>query len=276
MNVRPIGIQSAARLYASYAASFVMELLLPGKFKSTGYLIPGRSKLRVIFEGIRTDVSPRTNSLAIIAGVHEPKTTTWFRVSQGETVIDVGAHIGRYTLIAAKTASRVISIEPEPTNYALLQNNIKINNFTNITALRVALSNERSLKKFYLAGGGDTGTSSLEQDFSWRLDLGTKRMVVEVETRTLDSVVDSLKISVIDWLKIDVEGHEVHVLEGGGQTLARTRKLILEVAEGNEDACKEFVRHAGFDTVAVEEGKKAAGLRANSNWLLVNRNPIQP
>jgi len=274
MNVRPVGIQGAARLYTSYAASFVMELLFPNRFKSTGYLIPGRSRLRVTFEGIRTDVSPRTNNLAIIAGVHEPKTTTWFHVSQGETVVDVGAHIGRYTLIAAKTASRVISIEPEPTNFSLLQDNIKLNNFTNVIALQVALSNKKSRKKFYVAGGGDTGTSSLQQDFSWRLDLGVMRKAVEVETQTLDSIVDSLEIRAIDWLKIDVEGHEVQVLEGGGQTLARTRKLILEVAEGNEEACKGLVRYAGFETVAVEEGKREAGLRASSNWLLVHKNPV--
>ncbi len=47
----------------------------------------------------------------------------------------------------------------------------------------------------------------------------------------MDSLIDSLGLQTIDWLKIDVEGHEVSVLEGGQSALAKTRRLILEVAQ---------------------------------------------
>jgi UDP-3-O-acyl-N-acetylglucosamine deacetylase len=112
----------------------------------------------------------------------------------------------------------------------------------------------------------------LESSWSWTLDAGTKRTEVEVECETLDLLFDSLGLNQIDWLKIDVEGHEIPVLEGAKGTLARTRKLILEVAEGNETDCRELMRQAGFEVVAIDQGEKEEGLRPTSNWLLRRTN----
>ncbi|TMI06134.1 FkbM family methyltransferase [Candidatus Bathyarchaeota archaeon] len=260
------------RLYVGLIASLIVVALIRGRFKSTGHLMPGTAQLRVTTAGVLADVVPGNNSLALLAGVQEPKTTTWFKVKQGEVVVDVGAHIGRYTLIAAKQALKVVSIEPDPSNFAMLESNIKLNEFCNVIPLQLAASSSHGKRRFYLANGGDTGTSSLERSWFWTLDAGVKRKEIEVECETLDSVVDSLGLEQIDWLKIDVEGHETAVLEGAGALLARTRKLILEVAEGNETCCRELVRRAGFELVAIDQGKKEDGLRASSNWLLHRTN----
>jgi len=271
-NVKPVGLNSFLRLYVGLIASLIVVALIRGRFKSTGHLTPGTSRLRVTTAGVLADVVPGNNSLALLAGVQEPKTTTWFKVKAGEVVVDVGAHIGRYTLIAAKQALKVVSIEPDPSNFAMLESNIKLNEFCNIVPLQLAVSNCRGKRRFYLASGGDTGTSSLESSWFWTLDAGVKRKEIEVECETLDSVVDSLGLDQIDWLKIDVEAHETAVLEGAGASLIRTRNLILEVAEGNETSCRELVRRAGFELVAIDQGKKEDGLRASSNWLLHRTN----
>ncbi len=81
------------------------------------------------------------------------------------------------------------------------------------------------------------------------------------------SLVDSRGLGVIDWLNIDVKGHEMSVLEGGRSALAKTRRLILEVSEGNENACKEMVKDAGLDLVFIE---KEMGTRVSS-WLITRK-----
>jgi FkbM family methyltransferase len=267
-RVKPVGLNSFLRLYFALLASFVVVTLIRGRFRSTGHLTPGSSRLKITTAGVIAEVTPGNNSLALIAGVHEPRTTSWFDVKPGEVVVDVGAHIGRYTLIAAKHASKVVSIEPDPSNFAMLESNIKLNFFSNVVPLRLAISNSPNRRRLFLAGGGDTGTSSLESNWSWTLDAGSKRREVEVECETLDRLSNLLGLERIDWLKIDVEGHEIPVLEGAKATLARTRKLILEVAEGNETGCRELVRQAGFELVAIDKGEKEEKIRASSNWLL--------
>ncbi len=86
-----------------------------------------------------------------------------------------------------------------------------------------------------------------------------------MECETLDHLVDLLGLQAIDWLKVDVEGHEVPVLEGARSVLTRTRQLILEVTQGNEGACKDKTERAGLELVAVEGGSPTG------NWFLVRR-----
>lgn len=273
-NVKPVGLRSFLRLYLGLVSSFVAAAFMPGKFRSTGHLTPGKCRLKVAMGGVIAEVEPGSNSLALFAGVHEPRTTSWFDVKSGEVVVDVGSHVGRYSLIAAKCGSRVVSIEPDPSNFAMLESNIRLNKFSNITPLQLALSDSPGRRRFFLAGGGDSGTSSLEQDWFWRLDAGVKRREVEVQCETLDRLISSLGMDRIDWLKIDVEGHEISVLQGASATLSRTRKLILEVAEGNEARCQEIVGSAGFRLVDVDGGQKEQGLRSSSNWLLSRREDL--
>src|SRR5205807_1677814 len=97
-------------------------------------------------------------------------------------------------------------------NFAMLISNLKLNHFRNVIPLQLAVSNSPGRRLFFLAGRGDTGTSSLEPSWTWTLDAGVKRREVEVECETLDRLVASLSLERIDWLKIDVEGHEIAVL----------------------------------------------------------------
>jgi FkbM family methyltransferase len=262
LQIHPIGVRNAIRLYFGYAASLIVRLFLPSQFKGVGYLIPGKTNLKVHVWGVLAHVRPRTADLSIFALVLEPQTSRWFKVSPGSVVIDVGAHIGRYTLMAARYASKVVSIEPEPSNFSLLKANIELNGFANVVALPVALSNSRGTQKFYLAAEGDTATSSLEHGWAKRIGFSPEQRVREVESETLDDIVARLDLTAIDLLKIDVEGHEMAVLQGALRALNKTRKLVLEVSRGNERDCEFLLRETGFNIVAVEESEKF------SNWLL--------
>ena len=160
-------------------------------------------------------------------------------------------------------------MEPNLANFSLLEENIRLNGFTNVIALPLALSDKPGKRRFYLASGADTATSSLEP--TWKLDPTKHRSSIDASCETLDRVADYLRLDKIDWLKIDVEGHEVSVLKGGLDTLKKTKRLILEVAEGNEEACLKIIRDSGFELASVDQRKKEDGVLTTSNWLVLRR-----
>jgi len=213
------------------------------------------------------NIRPGTSDLGVFATVLEPRTAAWFRVDYGDVVVDVGAHIGRYTLAAARKASIVIAVEPVPSNFSILKTNVALNRFKNVIPLSIAMSDREGESLLYLSQEGDTATSSLEPTWSERLRRTSGDKLLDVRCETLDKLVEGLNLEVIHWLKIDVEGHEVPVLEGAELTLKRTRNLILEVTAGNEQLCMRATRRAGLNLVKTETQRGSLV----SNWLLKRR-----
>jgi len=263
LRVRPYGLSVALRLYISYAISLMVKIITPGRFTSVGHLIPGKRLLTVSIDGIVARLRPHTGDLGMLAGTGETETIQWFRVSPGEVVVDVGAHIGLYTLVAARSGARVIAIEPVPSNFEILKGNVELNRFSNVNAIPIAISNSKGRRTLYLSGMGDTATSSLEDGWTSKVEHNAARQAIEVPCVSLDDLMVSISLDSLDWLKIDVEGHEVRVLEGGSATLRRTKRLILEVSRGNERSCMAHLTKAGLHVASVERGVET------SNWLLV-------
>src|ERR687885_407770 len=76
-----------------------------------------------------------------------------FNTKQGDIVVDVGAHIGKYTLIASKRVGvngKVVAIEAHPGNYEMLNRNIKLNGLTNVIPLNYAVYSKETKVKLYL------------------------------------------------------------------------------------------------------------------------------
>jgi FkbM family methyltransferase len=122
-------------------------------------------------------------------------------VKKNDIVIDVGANMGYYTLLMAKTGAFVNSYEPAPSNFKLLQKNVHQNNFSqNVTLHNTAVSNFIGTSKLFLSEFTH-GEHNLDYD---RYSSG-KFVEVPVTKINLDK---------IDFAKIDVEGSELHVLEG--------------------------------------------------------------
>jgi FkbM family methyltransferase len=161
--------------------------------------------------------------LAMVALSTEPiEVTRFFRPSRDSVVVDVGANIGGYSIRLAPRVHRVVAIEPEPHNYEQLLAHIRQNHITNVVPMQAAISDRRGRATFHLAE--DAGRHSLESS-AWGIPTG---QTIEVETLLLDEVVDMQGLTSIDWLKIDVERHELAVLRGGTKALRMTRNLILE------------------------------------------------
>jgi FkbM family methyltransferase len=151
-------------------------------------------------------------------------------VRRSRCFVDIGANCGIYTVMActANPDLYVVAVEPVPKVSAALANNVRQNNLDRrVRLLNVALRDSSGTALFHEAQ--DATMSSLSVNGYG----GQPGRLIEVECRTLDSVVDELQVEP-DFLKIDVEGFEHAVLAGAGRTLSKLRpRIILEANPGD-------------------------------------------
>ena len=122
----------------------------------------------------------------------------------GDTVVDVGAHVGVFSLYLAKKYPfiRVYAIEPDPTNYACLRRNIELNGVTNVIAIDKAVSGDAHKRRLYVdASSSAWATIDAEAARSRRL-----LRTVDVETITLNGLFDEYDIRHCRLLKITAPG----------------------------------------------------------------------
>lgn len=140
----------------------------------------------------------------------------------GMTVLDVGAHIGYYTLIAARKVGptgRVIAFEPEPRNNALLRKNVAANKLSNVVILDVAASDSAGSHDLFLEkynkGHHSFGRGSASAER------------ITVKTDTIDHALERFGSPAIDLMKIDIEGAEPIALRGMKETIARSPAMTI-------------------------------------------------
>jgi FkbM family methyltransferase len=193
----------------------------------------------------------QSDSLELFAfGVLEPLVTEIFEktIRKGDVVLDIGANIGYYTLIAARkigAEGRVYAFEPEPANFELLKKNVKLNNYRNVVLENKAVSNKNGTSKLYIHPTS-TGGHSLTQKSD---------VQIQVETVTVDSYFE--KMERIDLVKMDIEGAETLVIQGMSDVLRKNKqlKIIMEFD-------LKTVRHAGFTLRQLTEPLFNHGFRA--------------
>jgi len=176
--------------------------------------------------------------------VLQPEFEEWMwkylKVPRGGVFIDVGAHIGKYTIPIAKRVGDgglVVAVEPHHDNYRRLVENVELNGLKNVIALNVAAySEERKVKLFV---GDVHGHHSLVKDFG--------RGFVLVRARPLDHVLEELEVSRVDWVKVDVEGAELEALKGLRRTLKRFRPIVVaEIRDEYLSEAGNLLREAGY------------------------------
>jgi len=158
-------------------------------------------------------------------GRYEPRTTQLFEeiVKPGMVVVDVGAHVGYYSLLAARHVGDtgiVYSFEPEPQNYAQLVNNISLNGYNNVRPVNYGLGRTTGPSVLYLTSL-DNGRHSI-----YRVKTGIQSEIA-IETTTLDIFLESEQWPHVDVIKIDVEGAEADVLNGMKKSLLRSSDLQI-------------------------------------------------
>lgn len=169
-------------------------------------------------------------------------------IKPGCTVLDVGAHIGFYTLLAAKRGARVFSVEADPSNAAQLRHHVEINGFTDqVTVFEMAATECSKAVPLY--------RHAFNQGESNIIQKGQPACVVQ------GNMLDALDLPPIDICKMDIEGAELMALRGMERTLSRSphMKLMVEYAQhlGAGEELLGYLR-ANFASVQVIEQNETA------------------
>jgi len=180
---------------------------------------------------------------------YEPETIPiYFQLaSKAHVTLDVGAHVGTFSLLAghANPAGRVFAFEPLPANFRRLQQNVTLNGLTNVQCIEAAVSNKDGTAEFFTSDAVTIpDMSSLEQkciqeslDGAYQHQIKGPLRKLSVKVVTLDQIVQQYGIPRVDLAKIDAEGVDPQVVEGMANTLRRDRpNLIIEVLRGFDTA----------------------------------------
>jgi FkbM family methyltransferase len=177
----------------------------------------------------------------IVMTRHEEKIIELFHPKEGDIVVDVGAHMGRYTITSSKYVGpqgKVIAVEAHPYNFKMLQRNISLNGLTNVIAIKCALYSKKARLKLYLPDEelGYTMHHSLMTNYLVaKYSEKIEQKYIEVEAYTLDSLLQFNGIDQVNWIKIDVEGAEYEVLRGAKEILSANKRISILVEVHGKD-----------------------------------------
>ncbi len=195
------------------------------------------------------------NLYAVISNNFEPFTMNLFDkvIKPGVVVLDIGANIGVYTLLACQrlgSRGKVFSFEPDPYAYQWLLQNIHLNGFEDrVIAVNKAVSVHEGKTCLFCTRG--TGRSSL---VTTKGVLREQSEQIEVETITIDNFIN--KSTEVGVIKMDIEGAEALALQGMVETIARSPHLSLFT-----EFAPRGIRMSGYSPVGFVKCLQDLGFR---------------
>lgn len=168
-----------------------------------------------------------------------------FKIKPSDIVVDIGGHMGAFSVLTAKKAKQVYVYEALKDNYDLLNENIKLNNLNNVKSFNLAVSDRVGQESFFLGGRNFTVNSLYRTGYSCKQ--------IEVSTTNLEKVFSDNNLKRISFLKIDVEGAEYKILMNTPpEILKNIDRIVLEFHESVENghSYKELVsllEKSGFE-----------------------------
>ncbi len=170
-------------------------------------------------------------------------------IKDGDTIFDVGAHIGWYTINFAKRFpnSQIYAFEPIEVTFEFLIKNINRNEIRNVTACNYGCSNKQEEKFLYYFKGG-SALASIENLINHK-----KAQKVKCVLNTIDKIVEDLKVQSVDFIKCDAEGSELFVIQGAELVIKKFKPIIC--AELYEEWCQK----CGYSTADALNTLKSWG-----------------
>jgi len=164
--------------------------------------------------------------------------------SKKSVFVDIGAHIGFFTMLAAHLApeGKVISFEPMSENFEQLTRNVAINNLKNVSTFNAAISDRTGQHTLNIDPHNDGG-HSMEDKWCYVSE------PVSVDVITFDSWMIDNAVDRIDFIKIDVEGHEFAVIEGMLETIRSVKPKIIfcETNVSTGVRIKQLLENHGYE-----------------------------
>jgi FkbM family methyltransferase len=149
----------------------------------------------------------------------------WRNLRSGMVFLDIGAHHGIYSIVAAKrlgTDGTIVAFEPSLREFRRLRLHLRLNRMHWVRAEPVAIGAAASTRRFFQVIEGDSTRGGLQPPV-------TRDEVVEtcVETVRLDDYVSRFPLKRVDIVKLDVEGGELEVLQGASKVLTTFRPVFI-------------------------------------------------
>jgi len=216
----------------------------------------------VIFRNGLEIYSPETETLMelvseiFIRKVYAPKLVA---IEPRDVVVDIGANIGLFTMFAAqRTQNQVYAFEPFPGNTKILNQNLLANQLKNVVLHEKVVSDKSGTAKLFISQAS-TGHLIFNKNIR-----GPLEKFIQVPSTTLTDFMEEAKLSEIDFLKLDCEGAEGHILSStSNDVLARIRKIALEFHDNvsilQHDDIRRLLRTAGFEIQMVWDGESPFG-----------------
>jgi FkbM family methyltransferase len=196
------------------------------------------------------------------------------QVKPGNTVLDIGAHIGFFANITAQmvgNAGKVFAFEPTPSTYAMLQKMCADNNNTGIvTPVNKAVGKEDGSITFYVSDDKIDNTNST---VGYRE--GSNHKPIDIPLTSVDNFVQQQGLQQVDFIKIDVEGAEYDTIRGAAETMQKFKpacilaihpKLIAAKGDRLEDIY-DFAVNAGYRVMVNEAPVSREAFCANGEMI---------
>ncbi len=187
-----------------------------------------------------------------------------YQPKDGDVILDVGAHMGDFSLLGARKigGGRVYALEPSHETYKMLRLNIRLGQARNIYPDRIALSSHNGTCQLYCAPNGEDWGNSTVHNYSFRQET--------VKCLTLDSFLTQRGIDKVDFAKFNCEGGEFPViLSSDAATLRRFRIMLVlyhcDLAPGFDEGT--LVRHLESSGFLVEIRERTA----QRGWIIATR-----
>lgn len=187
------------------------------------------------------------SSELIMFKTHEPLTTKLLskELKKGMTCLDVGGNIGYYTLLESNIVGndgKVIAIEPSPPNFKHLKKNLSIQDAKNVDAYNFAAGDVDGEVNF-LVYQESNGSFTIPDGETTELP----GELIKVPAKRMDTFLNELNIEHVDFVRMDVEGYEHHIIEGMKNLIKNSKPMFqIEVhvtllgKEGTKNFLKEF------------------------------------
>ena len=257
--------------------SWARSRVAPGYFyqamEAYGPRLAGKAPLAGRLPGgarVECDLRDHVQRHIYFQNVYEPVEAFLFAtlVQPGFTVVDAGANVGQYSLLASRAVGptgRVHAFEPVPRNYERLARHLNANGAANVTAHRAGLWHEPSTIHLGL-GAEFAGNNDGSFSVGFRGDVAAPAVRL-----------DDVGIGRVDAIKMDVEGAEWSALQGMARTLEAHRPLLL--MEVNRAACArlDYAPDVFWDRLCGELGYAAWVVGGSARaWAKAERPPDLP
>ena len=196
-------------------------------------------------------------------------------VSKGDVVFDIGANFGLFTRFlseAVGTGGQVFSFEPTPDMFAVLSNSSRKLGFGNVRCLNLAVSDHPGQATMSIPIRDDGSRNHYEASLETGANGGDADSFT-AEMVTLDGFCEAHHVERVDFIKCDVEGHEISVLRGAREMLAKYRPaILLEVNEplhvaGHGADVRAVIEEIGYEVSVFDQGRltplQAGDVRVN-------------